>query len=422
MLASRALFSALSRELDRPALRPGSGKQLGEPRTKVLTNADIAASTTTGTEVALPGYAVRLNPTSHGSAALEVAFDHVTGDAERWVPLTTSCGARKPDGSRFSRFYVRRLATTPSNTDRVALDVDPDELGSVEFHPRTPNVDPSGAVDALMKGIRQSDGAIGTLEGADGTTATRFVPGIAVKVGAGFLPALGSTAGRVQTAPVAGQEGVAAGAGAVDALTQRTTLASNDPAVTALQIMDDWDEADRAKANIIVGQAGVAAGDGEVGATVQRAVRAQRRTYAVTIAALVGTAAEFLEILGSASQTVRVLEVAIQPSAACKVICQKNSAAHTGGTATTLTPTALDSANAAATGSVKTYTVAPTGGGTLVAELFRATLGADQLLVYRPGDEADGQRLTLRGVAQGLTVESDTAVTWRGHVVVSEEA
>ena len=48
------------------------------------------------------------------------------------------------------------------------------------------------------------------------------------------------------------------------------TLASNDPAVTALQIIDDWDETDRAKVNLIVGQAGIAAGAGAVAATVPR--------------------------------------------------------------------------------------------------------------------------------------------------------
>lgn len=60
------------------------------------------------------------------------------------------------------------------------------------------------------------------------------------------------------------------GAGAVSAGTPRVTLASDDPAVTALQIIDDWDETDRCKVNPIVGQAGVAAGAGAVGATTQR--------------------------------------------------------------------------------------------------------------------------------------------------------
>jgi hypothetical protein len=74
------------------------------------------------------------------------------------------------------------------------------------------------------------------------------------------------------------------GAGSVAAGVQRTTLASDDPAVallgtidadtgaimTALQIMDDWDETNRAAVNIIAGQVGVAGGTGTDGATVQR--------------------------------------------------------------------------------------------------------------------------------------------------------
>jgi hypothetical protein len=60
------------------------------------------------------------------------------------------------------------------------------------------------------------------------------------------------------------------GAGAVAAGVQRVTLASDDPAVTSLAVIDDWDESDRAKVNLIVGQAGVAAGAGAVGATVPR--------------------------------------------------------------------------------------------------------------------------------------------------------
>jgi hypothetical protein len=63
---------------------------------------------------------------------------------------------------------------------------------------------------------------------------------------------------RCRVSPISGQDGVAANAGAVGATTQRVTLASDDPAVVALQIMDDWD------------QAGIAAGAGAVGATVPR--------------------------------------------------------------------------------------------------------------------------------------------------------
>ena len=45
-------------------------------------------------------------------------------------------------------------------------------------------------------------------------------------------------ADRAKVNPIAGQAGVAAGAGAVDALTQRTTLASDDPAVALLGTID----------------------------------------------------------------------------------------------------------------------------------------------------------------------------------------
>lgn len=64
------------------------------------------------------------------------------------------------------------------------------------------------------------------------------------------------------------------GAGAVAAGVQRTTLASDDPAVTSLAVMDDWDESDRAKVNPIAGQAGVAGGSGTVSALTQRVVLA----------------------------------------------------------------------------------------------------------------------------------------------------
>jgi hypothetical protein len=63
---------------------------------------------------------------------------------------------------------------------------------------------------------------------------------------------------------------ISTGAGAVDAGTQRTTSASNDPAVTALQIMDDWDESDRAKVNLIAGQAGITGGAGAAASNTPR--------------------------------------------------------------------------------------------------------------------------------------------------------
>lgn len=64
------------------------------------------------------------------------------------------------------------------------------------------------------------------------------------------------------------------GAGAVAAGVQRVTLASDDPAVTSLGVMDDWDETDRCKVNIIVGSAGVDGNSGNKSAATVRVVLA----------------------------------------------------------------------------------------------------------------------------------------------------
>lgn len=67
-----------------------------------------------------------------------------------------------------------------------------------------------------------------------------------------------------------GGQNIDLGAGAVGTGTQRTILASDDPAVVALQVIDDWDESDRAKVNVIAGQSGVDGGAGVVSAATQR--------------------------------------------------------------------------------------------------------------------------------------------------------
>jgi hypothetical protein len=93
------------------------------------------------------------------------------------------------------------------------------------------------------------------------------------------------------------------GAGAVAAGVQRVTLASDDPGVASLSVMDDWDESDRAKVNIIVGQAGVAAGSGTNGATVPRVtIATDDQTASHINNALVG---EYETV--AASQTAQVL-------------------------------------------------------------------------------------------------------------------
>jgi len=103
---------------------------------------------------------------------------------------------------------------------------------------------------------------------------------------------------RAKVNPIVGQAGIAANAGVMDALTTRTTLATDDTHYgvvgaaadvdgvvhgqlryigeaalaiqTAVEILDDWDESDRSKVNLIVGQAGVSANSGVADATTQR--------------------------------------------------------------------------------------------------------------------------------------------------------
>lgn len=55
-----------------------------------------------------------------------------------------------------------------------------------------------------------------------------------------------------------------------DASKLKNTEVNSGDIKAAVEIMDDWDESDRAKVNLIVGQAGVAAGAGAVGVTVPR--------------------------------------------------------------------------------------------------------------------------------------------------------
>lgn len=86
----------------------------------------------------------------------------------------------------------------------------------------------------------------------------------------------------------------------------RTVTASDSPDVTALQIMDDWDETDRAKVNLIVGQAGVAGGAGASSALTQRVAIATDANAIVETASADSGGANFLNIVaGQATTTVK---------------------------------------------------------------------------------------------------------------------
>lgn len=109
-----------------------------------------------------------------------------------------------------------------------------------------------------------------TFAGADDAKTVADVPG-----GGGVeAAALRVTVANDST----GQIKLAAGAAAIGSVTVSSsalpsgasTLAEQQTQTTSLSVIDDWDESDRAKVNPIVGQAGIAAGAGAVGVTVPR--------------------------------------------------------------------------------------------------------------------------------------------------------
>lgn len=146
--------------------------------------------------------------------------------------------------------------------------------------------------------------------------------------------------------------------------------------------------------------------------------------------AMAATATDVFTITGSASKTIKVRKLnfsCTQTTGAYQnVVLLKRSTANTGGTSTTLTNVPLDSANAAATGTVQTYTANPTL-GTLVGNLRveKVPMGTNTIQVgggaTPPGTnqgafqwsyETRGQPLILRGTAQVLSVNlAATTVT-----------
>lgn len=110
---------------------------------------------------------------------------------------------------------------------------------------------------------------------------------------------LGTAANPVRTDPtnatstnvvITGQTGAVT----ITAADLATTAAATSASATSLAILDDWDEADRAKVNPIVGQAGVQAGAGAVTANTQRTVAATDDPGVVSLAAI-KTAVELID-------------------------------------------------------------------------------------------------------------------------------
>lgn len=156
-----------------------------------------------------------------------------------------------------------------------------------------------------------------------------------------------------------------------------------------------------------------------------------RPTYRASVTGLVtaATATDFLTISGSSTKTVIVKKIMCSgiatTAATADIQVIKRSTANTGGTSTAPTATPLDSSSAAATASVKAYTVNPSALGTSVGVIaadklalpLAATGAAMQRLTYEFGSLPFTQSVILRGAAQTLSLSGNAATLGTGAAV-----
>jgi hypothetical protein len=197
-------------------------------------------------------------------------------------------------------------------------------------------------------------------------------------------------------------------------------------ATTALQVMDDWDESDRAKVNPIAGQAGVAAGAGTISATTQRVTPACDATWIVStgntihVAAARTTLFDLFNASGS-GVVLRVRAIHIIPAlAAVTGVGQtyeiiRTSAVGTGGS--TRTPEAYDDSSAALPAQVTARTK-PTGGATTSATLIYVNGSSEETNPYAAmasqlnhiaGAKQDGVEPLVLREGQGLKIDQTTS-------------
>lgn len=139
-----------------------------------------------------------------------------------------------------------------------------------------------------------------------------------------------------------------------------------------------------------------------------------KTTYASGIVGLVtgALATDIFTLTGSATKTVRVIEIGISGSATAAAVVAvsliKRSSANTLGTSTSPAIVPHDSTNAAGTAVARAYTVNATLGvtvGTLktIRQLWDSTTIVSTYVLFKQ-DSNPGQAIVLRGVAEVLAV------------------
>lgn len=183
------------------------------------------------------------------------------------------------------------------------------------------------------------------------------------------------------------------------------TEASAAAIKTSVEIMDDWDESDRAKVNPIVGQAGVQGASGAVSATTQRVV------LATDVALPAGTNA-----IGklSANSGVDIGDVdvttvgTITPGTAATSLGKAEDVGHSSGDVGVMALAVRDTAPAANSNADGDYEVLHVSdeGGLWSAEVASSQGGTDAFFTY-DCDETEEDVKTSAGTVYGWYIYND---------------
>lgn len=196
-----------------------------------------------------------------------------------------------PSGGASGHVLVDNAPTTPVNVHDAKLDGTIDTTGSVSVSNFPSSVEVSNdvgnaipvdvtdafALDATLATTNTELG--GLTEAAPGTdTASSGLNGRLQRVAQRLTSLIALFPTSIGQKTKAGSLSVTLASDSdtltVDVLDAFALEATAQAVKTSVEIMDDWDESDRAKVNPVVGQAGVAAGSGVVGTNTQRVVLA----------------------------------------------------------------------------------------------------------------------------------------------------
>lgn len=159
---------------------------------------------------------------------------------------------------------------------------------------------------------------------------------------------------------------------------------------------------------------------------------AKKQTFSAVVTGLTAAASatDFFTITGSATTTIKVRSIGCTGTSTAAgslvVTATRRSTANTAGTSTTATAVPLDSTDAAATATVRSYTANPTLGTTvgainsgLLSTVVAASAGVNGLRFdYGPDDVR--QAPTLRGVTQVLALNAGGASLTAGASLTCE--